>query len=85
MGLLDWMGEHVNQTVDAGHLSHDSKLGADLSPVLAVAQKLGLINLLNETVSMTDFGIKICEATNYREKARLLKSTLQTESRATPL
>lgn len=50
LGLLDWMGEHSAETVDAGRLSHDSKFDADLSPVLTISQKLGLVNLQDETV-----------------------------------
>jgi len=76
IGLVDEIGRNGSNAVNVGQLSGETKMGADLLPILADAEMLGLVKTDNTNVSTTEFGMTVYEASNYRSKVMLLKDKL---------
>jgi hypothetical protein len=74
--LVDMLGERASPTVDIGRLSTDIRAGADILPVITVANKLELVSVKGDSVSITEAGSKLYGASSYKNKAVLLKDPL---------
>lgn len=76
VGLVDEIGKNGSSAINVGRLSGETKMGADLLPILADAEMLGLVKTDKTNVSTTEFGLTVYEASNYRNKVKLLKDRL---------
>ncbi len=75
VGLVETVGGHAS-SIDAAHLAEESREGADLLPILTVAEMFGLVKTQKENVAITELGLKLCGISNYRDKLLLLRDAL---------
>ena len=78
MGIVDNVAEAGTAGVTAAHLREHAGAGVDTMSVIAFAERLGLAKSQNARVSVTEFGLKLHEASNFKNKARFLKEIIST-------